>query len=50
MSVAYYDLRIGSIFVNAARAVPDRVAAALGEESLTFNQLNRRANQGLALW
>ena len=44
-----FDLRIGSVFVNAARAVPDRTAAILGDEALTFGQLNRRANQVAAV-
>lgn len=40
-----HDLCIGPIFVNAARAVPDRVAVVFGDQTLTFGQLNRRANQ-----
>jgi fatty-acyl-CoA synthase len=44
-----HELRIGSVFVNAARAVPTRTAAIFGDESLTFGQLNRRANQVAAL-
>jgi fatty-acyl-CoA synthase len=39
------SLQIGSIFVNAARAVPDRTAVVLNSASLTFAQLNCRANQ-----
>ena len=39
------DLLIGDVFRNAARAVPDRMAAALGPQALTFAQLDRRANQ-----
>ena len=35
---------IGSIVTNAARAVPDRRAVILGDESLTFGALNARAN------
>jgi acyl-CoA synthetase (AMP-forming)/AMP-acid ligase II len=36
---------VGSVFVNAARAAPDRVAVALGEDTLTFDQLNSHANR-----
>ncbi len=43
------DLCIGSVFVNAARAVPERTAAVLGDDSLTFDQINRRANQVAAV-
>jgi acyl-CoA synthetase (AMP-forming)/AMP-acid ligase II len=39
------DLLIGDIFTNAARAVPDRMAAAMGDESLTFVALERIANR-----
>ena len=35
---------VGDIFRNAARAVPDRVAVVLGDESLTFGRLDRLAN------
>ncbi len=35
---------VGDIFANAARAVPDRVAAVLGDSSLTFGRLDRLAN------
>jgi fatty-acyl-CoA synthase len=38
-------LTIGSVFRNAARAVPDRPAAALGDEMLTFGQIDARADQ-----
>jgi acyl-CoA synthetase (AMP-forming)/AMP-acid ligase II len=38
-------LLIGDIFTNAARAVPDRMAAAMGAESLTFAELERTANR-----
>ena len=38
-------LTIGSIFRNAARAVPHRPAAALGEESLTFADIDVRADK-----
>ena len=47
--VSHQDLRIGSVFVNAARAVPTRTAAILGDDALTFGQLNRRANQVAAV-
>jgi fatty-acyl-CoA synthase len=39
------NLLIGDIFRNAARAVPGRVAAALGDQSLTFGDLDRAANR-----
>lgn len=39
------DLLIGDIFTNAARAVPGRTAAALGPRSLTFGDLESRANR-----
>ena len=39
------DLLIGDVFRNAASAVPDRTAAALGDRSLTFGALDARADQ-----
>ena len=39
------QLLIGDVFRNGARAVPDRVAAALGDECLTFAEVDRLANQ-----
>jgi acyl-CoA synthetase (AMP-forming)/AMP-acid ligase II len=39
------DLLIGDVFRNAARAVPDRMAAALGDESLTFGQIDQESNK-----
>jgi fatty-acyl-CoA synthase len=39
------DLLVGDIFSNAARSVPDRVAAAFGEASITFAGLDARANR-----
>jgi acyl-CoA synthetase (AMP-forming)/AMP-acid ligase II len=39
------DLLVGDIFSNAARAVPHRVAAALGEAEVTFSDLNSSANR-----
>jgi acyl-CoA synthetase (AMP-forming)/AMP-acid ligase II len=39
------NLVIGDIFSNAARAVPDRVAAVLGTRSVTFAALDSRANR-----
>jgi acyl-CoA synthetase (AMP-forming)/AMP-acid ligase II len=39
------DLLIGDVFRNAARAVPDRMAAALGDESLTFGQIDEESNK-----
>lgn len=38
------DLIIGDVFRNAARATPDRVAAALGDATLTFADIDGRAN------
>ncbi len=35
---------VGDLFENAARAVPDRVAVLLGDESLTFGRLDRLGN------
>lgn len=37
-------LLIGDVFRNAARAAPQRLAAALGERSLTFAELDHAAN------
>ena len=39
------ELVIGSVFDNAAAAVPSRPAVTLGEESLTYGELSQRANQ-----
>jgi len=39
------DLLIGDVFRNAAGAVPDRLAAVVGERSLTFAELDRGANR-----
>ncbi len=39
------QLLIGDIFRAAARAAPDRLAAALGAESLTFAELDSSANR-----
>jgi fatty-acyl-CoA synthase len=39
------DLLIGDVFRNAARAVPERTAVALGDETLTFAELDRESNQ-----
>jgi acyl-CoA synthetase (AMP-forming)/AMP-acid ligase II len=38
-------LTIGSVFRNAARAVPDRPAAALGDQQLTFGEIDARADR-----
>jgi len=38
-------LRIGSIFSNAARAVPGRPAAIFGDQVMTFGELNAEANR-----
>lgn len=38
-------LLIGDVFTNAARAMPNRVAAALGSVSVTFAALDATANQ-----
>ncbi len=37
-------LTIGTVFRNAARAVPHRIAAALGEQTLTFAEIDRQAD------
>src|SRR4051812_40763120 len=39
------ELLVGDVFRNAARATPDRVAAALGSQTLTFDEIDRRANR-----
>jgi acyl-CoA synthetase (AMP-forming)/AMP-acid ligase II len=39
------DLLIGDVFRNAANAVPDRTAAVVGPRSITFGEIDRRANQ-----
>jgi acyl-CoA synthetase (AMP-forming)/AMP-acid ligase II len=39
------DLLIGDILRNAARAVPDRLAATLGEGRVTFADLDREGNR-----
>lgn len=39
------DLLIGDVFRNAAHAVPGRLAAVLGDDTLSFSELDRRANQ-----
>jgi fatty-acyl-CoA synthase len=39
------DLLIGDVFANAARAVPGRVAVALGDATVTFGELDGRANR-----
>jgi acyl-CoA synthetase (AMP-forming)/AMP-acid ligase II len=39
------DLLVGDIFSNAARGVPHRVAAALGEAEVTFADLDASANR-----
>ena len=39
------DLLIGDVFRAAARAVPQRVAVALGDRTITYGQLDRLANQ-----
>lgn len=38
-------LLIGDIFRNAAQAVPHQMAAALGDDSLTFAEIDRRSDQ-----
>jgi hypothetical protein len=38
------DLLIGDVFRNASRAVPNRVAAALGKATLTFGPVDSWAN------
>ncbi|GMU78446.1 MAG: AMP-dependent synthetase [Acidimicrobiia bacterium] len=42
------DLLIGHVFRSGARAAPDRVAAALGDRSLTFAEVDRAANDHAA--
>ncbi len=37
-------LTIGTVFRNAARAVPHRTAAVLGEQSLTFGEIDQQAD------
>ncbi len=37
-------LTIGTVFRNAARAVPHRTAAVLGDEALTFAEIDRQAD------
>jgi hypothetical protein len=44
--VSHSDLCIGSVFVNAARAVPERKAAVLGDESITFDPLEPTGEPG----
>lgn len=39
------ELLIGDIFRNAARAVPTRTAAALGDASMTYDELHRTSNR-----
>jgi acyl-CoA synthetase (AMP-forming)/AMP-acid ligase II len=39
------ELVVGDLFANAARAVPDRLAVALGEGGLTFGQLHHRGDE-----
>ena len=39
------DLLIGDVFRNAARAVPERVAAAMGDATLTFAEIDDASNR-----
>jgi fatty-acyl-CoA synthase len=39
------QLLVGDVFRNAARAVPDRLAAVEGESTLTFAELDRQGNR-----
>ncbi|HEX7095595.1 MAG TPA: class I adenylate-forming enzyme family protein [Acidimicrobiales bacterium] len=39
------DLLIGDVFRAAARAVPGRIAVALGDRTITYAELDRAANQ-----
>jgi fatty-acyl-CoA synthase len=39
------ELLIGDIFCNAARAAPERTAAALGDASMTYDELHRSSNR-----
>ena len=43
------DLLIGDIFRAGATAVPDRVAAALGDRTLTYRELDRSADAHAAV-
>lgn len=43
------ELLIGDIFRAGATAVPDRVAAALGDRTLTYRELDRSANAHAAV-
>ena len=36
---------VGDLFANSARAARDRPAAALGDDTITYGELDRRANQ-----
>ncbi|MFD5429079.1 class I adenylate-forming enzyme family protein [Streptomyces sp. NPDC127084] len=44
MPVPVHQLLIGDIFTNAARAAPNRTAAVLGDRSLTFAEVDTRAD------
>ncbi len=39
------DLLIGDVFRVAARSVPNRIAAAIGERSITYGELDAEANR-----
>jgi len=39
------QLLVGDMFANSARAARDRPAAALGDRTITYGELDRRANQ-----
>lgn len=43
------QLLIGDVFANAARAVPDRTAAVLGDRSITFGELDALADRVAAV-
>lgn len=45
MSGVRHELVVGAVFANAARAVPDRPAAILGDRSLTYAELDHGANR-----
>jgi acyl-CoA synthetase (AMP-forming)/AMP-acid ligase II len=39
------ELLVGDVFANAARATPDRLALAVGDDRLTFGELDRGADE-----
>ncbi|MFF7247152.1 class I adenylate-forming enzyme family protein [Embleya sp. NPDC008237] len=45
MTMGHDGLVIGAVFTGAARAVPDRPAAVLGDDALTFGELDAAAHR-----